>query len=177
MAARADDELFEQLLERHYRPAYNVAYRLAGNHADAEDLVQDAMIRAFQSFARYRRDLPFANWLYRIIHNLYIDRLRRRPKARIESLDEDPSATEIPDAEADPARSVLDRQVDRAIQKALAGVTSEFRMAVILCDIQGFSYEEIAEIMGCSLGTVRSRVHRGRKQLRARMDAVGATVE
>src|SRR3569833_3317297 len=77
----ADRKVFEDLCSRHYRQAYHIAYRMTGSHANAEDLTQEAMVRAYQSFHRYRRELPFANWLYRIIVNLHIDELRRRPKA------------------------------------------------------------------------------------------------
>ena len=74
----ADREYFEELVRRHYRQAYNVAYRLSGSHADADDLTQEALIRAFESLHRYQRDLPFINWLYRIMVNLHIDEVRRR---------------------------------------------------------------------------------------------------
>jgi RNA polymerase sigma-70 factor, ECF subfamily len=170
--AMSDEEFFEDLVRRHYKQAYSIAYRLSGSHSDAEDLVQEAMVRAYQSFGRYRRDLPFANWLYRIISNLHIDEVRRRPKAPIHSLDEEPWMADVPDLGSDPSRLVLDKQLDGRIQQALTTMTEEFRMSVVLCDIEGFSYEEIAEIMKCSLGTVRSRVHRGRKQLRARLGTI-----
>jgi len=163
----ADDRrLFEELSARHYRQAYHIAYRMAGSHARAEDLTQEAMVRAFQSFHRYRRDLPFANWLYRIIVNLHIDELRRRPKAWIDSVDDLPGVLELPDLNSDPSDLVLSREIDTRLQQALAALPKDFRTAVILCDIEGLSYEEIAGVMGCSIGTVRSRIHRGRNQLR-----------
>jgi RNA polymerase sigma-70 factor (ECF subfamily) len=157
---------FEELVEKHYRQAYNIAYRISGSATDAEDLTQDALIRAFQSFERYQPDLPFANWLYRIIANLHVDELRRRGRARIESIDACASFQEIPDYSADPADQVLSRELDGNLQRALDALSPDFRTAVVLCDIEGLSYEEIAEIMRCSIGTVRSRVHRGRKQMR-----------
>jgi RNA polymerase sigma-70 factor (ECF subfamily) len=168
----ADLAVFEELVRQHYQQAYTIAYRLSGSHADAEDLTQEALIRAYQSFDRYQRHLPFANWLYRIMVNLHIDELRRRPRARVESMDALPGGLEIPDWSSDPAERLLSRELDERLQVALAGLTHEFRAAVLLCDVQGFSYEEIAEIMRCSIGTVRSRVHRGRKQLRAALLAM-----
>src|SRR6187397_2546919 len=85
--AAAPAASFEQLVEKHYRQAYNIAYRISGSATDAEDLTQEALIRAYQSFERYQPELPFANWLYRIIANLHVDELRRRGRARIESID------------------------------------------------------------------------------------------
>src|SRR5580704_8464781 len=78
---------FDRLVQRYHKQAFNIAYRMTGNHADAEDLTQEAFVRAFRFFGNYRRDLPFENWLFRIISNLFVDDLRRRPKARIQSLD------------------------------------------------------------------------------------------
>jgi len=165
-ATGADRKLFEELSQRHYRQAYHIAYRMTGSHADAEDLTQEAMIRAFNSFHRYRRDLPFANWLYRIIANLHIDELRRRPKAWIDSVEDMPGLAELPDFDSDPADLVLSQEIDTRLQQALSLLPKEFRLAVILCDIEGLSYEEIAGVMHCSIGTVRSRIHRGRNNLR-----------
>jgi RNA polymerase sigma-70 factor (ECF subfamily) len=162
----ADRRLFEELASRHYRQAFNIAYRIAGNQGRAEDLTQEAMVRAYQSFHCYRRELPFANWLYRIILNLQIDHVRRKPRVWIDSVEELPSVLELVDANSDPAELVLSQEIDTQIQKALMALPREFRRAVVLCDIEGLSYEEIAEAMGCSIGTVRSRIHRGRAQLR-----------
>ncbi len=169
---------FDGLVKRYHKQAYNIAYRLTGNHNDAEDLVQEAFVRAFRFFDNYRRDLPFENWLYRIMSNLFVDDLRRRPKARIQSLDapvgndatsESNAFLEIPDSRENPERVVLHEELDEKIQAALASLPQDFRMTVILADIEGMSYEEISETMRCSLGTVRSRLHRGRKLLRAKL--------
>ena len=183
--ARAENTLarpkreFDNLVQRYHKQAYNIAYRLTGNHADAEDLTQEAFVRAFRFFGHYRRDLPFENWLYRIMSNLFVDELRRRPKAKIHSLD-NPVASgdlsgdnnaylEIPDSRDSPERVVLHEELDEQIQKALNTLPPDFRTTVILADIEGMSYEEISETMRCSLGTVRSRLHRGRKMLRSRL--------
>ena len=173
---------FDTLVRRYHKQAYNIAYRLTGNHTDAEDLTQEAFVRAFRFFDNYRRDLPFENWLYRIMSNLFVDDLRRKPKARIQSLDapvgNDPSSEsnaflEIPDNRAEPERVVLHEELYERIQKALASLPADFRMTVILADIEGMSYEEISETMKCSLGTVRSRLHRGRKLLRNKLAGFG----
>ena len=162
----ADRKVFEELATRHYRQAYHISYRMTGGHARAEDLTQEAMVRAFQSFHRYRRELPFANWLYRIIVNLHIDELRRRPKVWIDSVDEMPGVMDLPDVNSDPSDLVLSQEIDTRLQQALNSLPKDFRTAVVLCDIEGLSYEEIADVMRCSIGTVRSRIHRGRNQLR-----------
>jgi len=173
---------FDRLVQRYHKQAYNIAYRLTGNHADAEDLTQEAFVRAFRFFDNYRRDLPFENWLYRIISNLFVDDLRRKPKARIHSLDAPVNGDagcdgnayfEVPDSRENPERVVLHEELDEKIQNALEALPNDFRMTVILADIQGMSYEEISETMGCSLGTVRSRLHRGRKILRTKLAGFG----
>jgi RNA polymerase sigma-70 factor (ECF subfamily) len=168
---------FDRLVQRYHKQAYNIAYRMTGNHADAEDLTQEAFVRAFRFFGNYRRDWPFDNWLYKIMSNLFVDDLRRKPKARLQSLDQpldmggrhEEVFLEIPDAGANPERMVMSQELDEHIQRALSSLAPDFRMTVILADIEGLSYEEISNTMGCSLGTVRSRLHRGRKMLRQKI--------
>lgn len=172
---KEDRREFDALVERYHKQAYNIAYRMAGNHADAEDLTQEAFIRAFRFFGQYRRELPFDSWLYKIMSNAFIDRLRRKPKVRIRSLDE-PVPTEegeaqfdVADSSAGPEEVVLSRQMDREIQAALKTLPEVFRMTVILADIEGLSYEEIAEATSTNVGTVRSRLHRGRVLMRDKL--------
>lgn len=175
--SRADKREFEDLVRRYHRQAYNIAYRFAGNHADAEDIVQEAFLRAYRFFDRYNRAMPFENWLYRIISNVYVDELRKRPRAKIQSLDqpivkqgqEMDIRLEIPDPSGDPGTQLMEKSLDERIQNALDSLPIEFKKSVILADIEGLSYEEIAETLGCSLGTVRSRLHRGRKMLRSKL--------
>ncbi len=168
---------FDRLVERYHKQAYNIAYRMTGNHADAEDLAQEAFVRAFRFFGNYRRDWPFDNWLYKIMSNLFVDDLRRRPKAHLQSLDQPLDVgsgdmyLEIPDLGANPERMVMSHELDEHIQRALNSLPNDFRMTVILADIEGLSYEEISTAMKCSLGTVRSRLHRGRKLLRSKIAA------
>lgn len=173
----ARDE-FEQLVARTKRQAYNLAYRMTGNRDDAEDLTQEAYVRAFRSFDRYNRELPFENWFLRILSNLFIDGLRRRPKHPPLSLDQpmagnegkDDYLLELPDDKSDPEHLVLEDVLDERLQKALDALPREFRTAVLLCDAEGLSYEEIARVMGTSIGTVRSRIHRGRVALRKKLE-------
>jgi RNA polymerase sigma-70 factor (ECF subfamily) len=180
---REDRQAFDQLVERYHKQAYNIAYRMTGNHADAEDLTQEAFIRAFRFFAQYKRELPFDSWLYKIMSNVFVDMLRRRPKAQIRSLDQ-PIATEdgealleIADTSDGPEDLLMSREMDSRIQAALNSIPEDFRLAVIYADIEGLSYEEIADAMSCSIGTVRSRLHRGRKLLRDRLKHYTAQLE
>lgn len=171
-----DRKEFDHLVNRCHRQAYNVAYRLTGNHADADDLTQETFLRAFRFFDRYNRDMPFENWLYRIMSRVFIDELRKKPRFKTQSLDQPLNSTsgagerevllEIPDYDSNPEHALLSNELDEHLQSALNALPEEFRIAVILADIEGMSYEEVAETMSCSLGTVRSRLHRGRKLLR-----------
>ena len=170
-----DRREFDCLVERYHKQAYNVAYRMAGNHADAEDLTQEAFIRAFRFFGQYRRELPFDSWLYKIMSNVFIDRLRRRPKAIIRSLDEPIQTAEgevhfdVADPTAGPEDAVLSMEMDSRIQAALQKLPEAFRITVIYADIEGLSYEEIADVTKTNIGTVRSRLHRGRRLLRDKL--------
>ena len=170
-----DRREFDTLVQRYHKQAYNIAYRMAGNHADAEDLTQEAFIRAFRFFGQYRRELPFDSWLYKIMSNVFIDRLRRKPKVRIRSIDQ-PVVTEdgeaqfdIADHSAGPEEILLSNEMDGRIQQALSTLPEAFRLTVIYADIEGLSYEEIAEATRTNIGTVRSRLHRGRRMLRNKL--------
>jgi len=177
--AEGDHAEFERLVERTQRQAYNIAYRMTGNRDDAEDLTQEAYLRAYRSFGTYNRQMPFESWFFRILSNLFIDLLRRRPKQKPLSLDqpmgdednEENLLLQLPDENANPERNLMEQVMDERLQAALAALPEAFRVAVLLCDVDNRSYEEIAQIMGSSIGTVRSRIHRGRLMLRRIMDA------
>ena len=162
--------LFEGLIRDTHKQAYGLAYRLTGNSTEAEDLVQESFLRAYRFFHRYDEGLPFTSWLYRIMTNAHIDMMRRRGRIKTTSLEgagQDGTGTwDVPDTEATPDRAMMNNALDENVQKALNAMTAEFRMAVLLADVEGLAYEEVADIMGTSVGTVRSRIHRGRKQIR-----------
>jgi RNA polymerase sigma-70 factor (ECF subfamily) len=150
---------------------------MTGNRDDAEDLTQEAYLRAFRSFSTYNRTLPFEGWFFRILSNLFIDIMRRRPKQKPLSLDQpmseddadDNLLLQIPDEMAGPEEALMDQVLDEKLQTAVNSLPEVFRTAVLLCDVHGKSYDEIAAIMGSSIGTVRSRIHRGRTILRRLM--------
>ena len=175
VARNEDRKEFDALVQRYHKQAYNIAYRMAGNHADAEDLTQEAFIRAFRFFGQYRRELPFDSWLYKIMSNVFIDRLRRKPKAKMRSLDqpvltEDGEASfDVADTAEGPEDAILSKEMDVRIQAALDTLPEVFRLTVIYADIEGLSYEEIAEATDTNIGTVRSRLHRGRRLLRNKL--------
>lgn len=174
-----DHREFERLVERTQRQAYNMAYRMTGNRDDAEDLTQEAYLRAYRSFNTYNRQLPFESWFFRILSNLFIDVLRRRPKQKPLSLDQpmgdedadDNLLLQIPADNANPELNLLEGVMDERLQGALSALPEPFRVAVLLCDVEGRSYEDIAQVMHSSIGTVRSRIHRGRSLLRDAMDS------
>jgi RNA polymerase sigma-70 factor (ECF subfamily) len=161
---------FQQLLDRSHKQAYNLALRLTGNHTEAQDLVQETYIRAYRFFHRYDTSLPFTNWLYRIMSNAHIDCVRRRSRLKTTSLDQTVAGAppiDIPDTQATPDKTMLEQMMGEHVQAALMTMTPDFRTAVLLADVEGMAYEEIADVMNTSVGTVRSRIHRGRKQLRS----------
>ena len=167
-------QLFEKLVGDSQRQAHNMAMRLTGHPAEAEDLLQETYLRAFRFFHRYDENLPFTSWIYRIMTNLHIDNVRRRTRLRTISLEQggvDGNQTwDVPDTKAAADTDVLESTLDERLQLGVKSMTAEFRTAVLLAVVEGVSYEEIAEVMQTSVGTVRSRIHRGRKQLREYLD-------
>lgn len=163
-------EQFEGHMKATQRQAYSLAFRLTGNAAESEDLVQETYIRAFRFFHRYDESLPFSSWLYRIMTNVHIDSVRRKSRLKTTSLDQSGAdanaAWEFPDESASPERLLLEESLDEPLRLALKAVSYDFRAAVVLADVEGMAYEEIADTMKISVGTVRSRIHRGRKQLK-----------
>jgi len=156
---------WEDIVRTHNQRVYRLAYRLSGNQQDAEDITQEVFVRVFRSLSSYTPG-TFEGWLHRITTNLFLDMVRRRQRIRFEGLPED-AAERLAGREASPAQAYDDAHLDADIQRALDELAPEFRAAVVLCDIEGLSYEEIATTLGVKLGTVRSRIHRGRSQLRA----------
>jgi RNA polymerase sigma-70 factor, ECF subfamily len=163
---------FAELVQRHQTKIYRVAYRLTGNHNDAEDLAQEAILEAFRAFDRYQPGTYFDRWLYRIMSRTFIDTVRQRKRRPVVSLDApvnpegDPLVNLLGDSSQDPQQITEAMDLDGAIQAALDGLPQEFRTAVVLVDIEGLSYDEVANALRCPVGTVRSRLHRARQMLR-----------
>lgn len=156
---------WEELVRDHSARVYRLAYRLTGNPHDAEDLTQDVFVRVFRSLHRFQPG-TFEGWLHRITTNLFLDGARRRQKIRFDGLGEG-SDERLPSAWPNPSEQLADADLDHDVAAALSALPPEFRAAVVLCDIEGLSYEEISEVLDIKIGTVRSRIHRGRAQLRS----------
>jgi RNA polymerase sigma factor (sigma-70 family) len=160
---------WDALVEQHAARVHRLAYRLTGNRADAEDLTQEVFVRVFRSFESFdwSRTSPGSveAWLHRITTNLFLDSARRRARIRFDPIADGLDAKGSLRAAASD-RQVLDSLFDPDVEAALAKLSPELRAAVVLCDVEGLSYEEIARVLGVRMGTVRSRIHRGRAQLR-----------
>jgi len=155
---------WDEIVTEHSARVYRLAYRLTGNQHDAEDLTQEVFVRVFRSLSSYTPG-TFEGWLHRITTNLFLDQARRKQRIRFDSLG-DEVTDRLPGREAGPERAWEHNNLDYDVQRALDALPPDFRAAVVLCDIEGLSYEEIAATLDVKLGTVRSRIHRGRALLR-----------
>lgn len=156
---------WEEVVQEHSARVYRLAYRLTGNRHDAEDLTQEVFVRVFRSLSSYTPG-TFEGWLHRITTNLFLDQVRRKQRIRFDALPDDAHDRLPGQADLGPERAWEHNNLDRDVQAALDTLPPDFRAAVVLCDIEGLSYEEIAATLDIKLGTVRSRIHRGRAQLR-----------
>ena len=155
---------WDEVVREHADRVYRLAYRLAGNRADAEDLTQETFVRVFKSLAEYQPG-TFEGWLHRITTNLFLDLVRRRQRIRFDALPDD-AGDRLASREEGPEQAYDSNNLDPEIQAALDALPPDFRVAVVLCDLEQLSYEEIAATLGVKVGTVRSRIHRGRVLLR-----------
>lgn len=171
-AGEATMSSWAELVAEHADGVYRLAYRLSGDQQDAEDLTQETFMRVFRSLDKYQPG-TFGGWLHRITTNLFLDMVRHRSKIRMESLPED--YERVPGTDMTPEQAYTVANLDPVLQSALDSLAPDFRVAVVLCDIEGMSYDEIAETLGVKMGTVRSRIHRGRSQLRAALEKEAQT--
>lgn len=160
---RGDVDSFDRLVAAHEDRIYHAAYRITGNAEDARDAAQEAFVKAFRALPRYRHEAAFGTWLHRIAVNASLDIVRRRPQAPPVPLEEVvlPAQTHNPDTEAER------HEVQRRVHDALRRLAPDHRVIVVLRDLQGLAYEEIAEVLRMPIGTVRSRLSRAREALRA----------
>ena len=165
-----DVNAFEALVRAYEKNVYNLALRMMGNAQDAEDMAQEAFLKAYNSLPGFRGDSKFSVWLYRIVSNVCLDQLRKKSKRPTVSLsmeDEDGEETQLdlPDTAQSP-EEVLEKKLTReAVRRGLAQLPEDARQILLLREIQGLSYEEIGETLGLEAGTVKSRIFRARKRL------------
>lgn len=185
-SARADRSegrlsAFETMAARDWERFWRYACRLCGNADDAEDLLSESLIEAYTAFDQYRGD-GFDRWMFRILTRNRIDMTRRARVRRAESLDTafgggggEARAREIADTRAGPERRLLDPLLGEEMQAALDALPEEFRIALLLCDVEQMEYQDIAETLDLPIGTVRSRIHRARAQMRKTLETRGWT--
>jgi RNA polymerase sigma-70 factor (ECF subfamily) len=160
---------WEEVARDHGRFLYTVALRLTGNDDDAQDLVQETLLRVRRGLETYEPGALNA-WLARICTNVFLDELRRRRRRPVELFPDDPDRMMTPAPAADEASTMMSGD----IEAALAALPEDFRVAVVLCDVAGLGYDEIARAVGVPVGTVRSRIHRGRRLLRTALSGAAS---
>jgi len=166
-AQRGDRWAFEALVERHQQRLFTLAARVLGSREDAADAVQEALLRAWLALPKFRRDARFSTWLYRICLNAAHD---VRAKRRIQPVEEPPEPT-------DPRDRFAERELSGELQRALDALDETYRVAVVLSDVLGCSYAEIAELTEVAEGTVKSRIFRGRSELARMLGTPGGQAE
>lgn len=164
-------EAFEREAERVFSSVYGTALRLTRSREDAEDLTQEAIVRAFDAYDRFD-GTNFKAWVLRILTNLYINRYRQRQRGpQLASLEDEGVYEPVAEGGEEPDRQLFDELVGAEVEEALAQVPEDFRIAVILSDVEGLSYQEIADATEVPIGTVRSRLARGRAILRRKLES------
>jgi RNA polymerase sigma-70 factor (ECF subfamily) len=172
---------FNKLMNNSYKKVFSLAYRLSGSRADAEDLTQEAFYRAYRGFDTYQGDRPFENWIFRIVTRLYLD-LRRRAGRRVKAMSfdapirpdgaDDSVRFEVADDRPNPEQVLMNGNVSEEMEESLNRLTAEQRELVLMADVERMPYAEIAEKLDAPVGTVRSRLHRAHKQLRAHLESL-----
>jgi RNA polymerase sigma-70 factor (ECF subfamily) len=171
---QADERAFDEIVQRHKNKIYNYVCRMTNDSPDAEDITQEVFIKAYVSIGAFRNDASVDTWLYRIATNLVIDRFRRGKRApqTVPVLDdeEDP-LHELPATErgSDPAAQAQLAELQAEVKRALAGLPPKLRSAIVMHDLEGLSYEEVAAAVGCPVGTVKSRLFNGRNLLKEKL--------
>ncbi len=182
LVARAqggDVESFNQLIVRWERPIYALAYRVIGREEDARDVCQDAFLRAYRALPGFKGQAKFSSWLYRIALNLCRDWIRRQRRAPVQQLPEDTEASELA-GETGPVESIEElvarRELTAIVEEAMSVLSEEQRTAIILKEYHGMTFQEIADMQGCPLSTVKTRLYQGLSLLRRRLEKQGQLV-
>lgn len=171
-----DESAFTEIVTRYKSPLTNYLYRFLNDYEEAVDLAQETFVRVYFAIDRYHTQFAFSTYIYRIATNLAISEIRRRKRRRLFSISgllggekDDGTEFEIPDDRALPENELLDNERDTQIARAIAALPEKYRIAIILRDIQGRSYEEVSAVMDLGLGTTKSRISRGRALLKEKL--------
>src|SRR5882762_11236380 len=173
---QGDTEAFAQLVDKYKQPVMNVVYRMLRDATEAEDVAQNVFVQVFKSSGRYEVSAKFSTWLFTIARNLCLNELRRRSRHPAESLDqthaesEDQPLLQVEDrGVSSPPDQLLRVELERKVDEALGELPENQRTALLLCRQEELSYEEIAEVLGCSLSATKSLIHRGRETLKLKL--------
>jgi len=179
LAREGRERAFRELIGRYQRPVFSLIYRIVRDREKAEDLAQDSFIKVLNAIDRYDPQYKFSSWIFKIAHNTALDHLRRREPETL-SLDGSPHARTAAEVEAttitpestdeNPEQYAENRELGGEIEVAIGTLRAEYRTAILLCHVEGRAYEEIAEIMNVPLGTVKTYIHRGRKELMKKLE-------
>ena len=165
---RGDPAAFEEMVRLYQHRVFGVALRMLGTAAEAEEIAQEAFLRAHGALGEFRGDAKLSTWLYAIASRLCLNRLASSDRRLRQDGEE--SLLDVPSAHADPAAQAERAELEHALHAAIGGLAEERRIVVILRDVEGLPYEEIAEVLGIELNTVRSRLHRARADLKAKLE-------
>lgn len=163
---------FEQLIEAYQRKIFNIALRMVGNYDDAGDLAQEVLIRIYKSIRSFKEQSSFSTWVYRITTNVCLDEIRKRKNRKVISLDEEIQVEDgemkrqVESNEPSPEDTAEKSELQKLVGDAINDLPEDHRSVIILRDIQGFSYEEIAQMLQCPEGTIKSRINRARQALK-----------
>jgi RNA polymerase sigma-70 factor, ECF subfamily len=179
LARQGRERAYRELIGRYQRPVFSLIYRMVRDREKAEDLAQDTFVKVLNAIDRYDPKFKFSSWIFKIAHNTALDRLRRREPETL-SLDGSPHARTAAETEAstitpesggeNPEQYALNRELGAEIEVALGDIREEYRTAIVLWHVEGRPYDEISEIMGVPLGTVKTYIHRGRKELMLKLE-------
>lgn len=163
---KGDTTAFEALFNTYQSDVYRTAYGMMGNVEDAKDMTQEAFVRAYKNIRKFKKQASFRTWITRITTNLCLDELRKRKRRGTESIEENPVAEYQMASSATALDGLIDEEQRALLQKMLDVLPEKYRTLIVLRDVQGLSYAEISDILGCSLGRVKSRLHEARQELR-----------
>jgi RNA polymerase sigma-70 factor, ECF subfamily len=183
LACSGRESAFRELLSRYEKPVFSLVFRMVRNRQLAEDLAQEAFIKAFNALGSYKPEYRFSSWLFKIANNLTIDHIRKK-KLDTVSIDGSPHAREgdeidrtrldLPATGETPEEYTENRELGGQIEEAIARLRPEYRTAILLRHVEGHSYDEVADIMDLPLGTVKTYIHRGRSELKGLLAGVAA---